>query len=277
VAIIDFTGSPAFGGWLRENAKGKQVYTEEAGVNPVVLDSTDDFRGLCGNLAFSLSLYTGQMCTAPQNIFVPADGVATPDGHKSLEEVGEALKTALDRLLGDPDRAAAVLGCVQSPAILERVEQARGLGRVVRDAAPVAVPGFPEARAVSPLVVAVEAGDEAAYLAERFGPISFLVRAASTEDAIQRAAAAAKAKGAITASLYSTDERVIDEAAEAFAKAGAALSVNLTGGVYVNQSTAFSDYHVSGANPAGNASLTDSAFVANRFRVAMVRRQPRAA
>jgi phenylacetic acid degradation protein paaN len=277
VAIVDFTGSPAFGRWLRENAQGKQVYTEEAGVNPVVLDSTDDFRGLCGNLAFSLSLYTGQMCTAPQNIFVPADGIATPDGRKSFEEVGEALKTALDRLLGDPDRAAAVLGCAQSPAILERVERARGLGRVVRDAAPVAVPGFPEARAVSPLVVAVDAADEAAYLAERFGPISFLVRAASTEDAIQQAAASAKTHGAITASLYSTDERVIERTAAAFAKAGAALSVNLTGGVYVNQSAAFSDYHVSGANPAGNASLTDSAFVANRFRVVMVRRQARVA
>jgi hypothetical protein len=51
------------------------------------------------------------------------------------------------------------------------------------------------------------------------------------------------------------------------------LSVNLTGGIYVNQSAAFSDYHVSGANPAGNACLTDSAFVANRFRVAPMRRQ----
>lgn len=48
--------------------------------------------------------------------------------------------------------------------------------------------------------------------------------------------------------------------------------MNLTGGIYVNQSAAFSDYHVSGLNPAGNACLTDSAFVANRFRVAAVRR-----
>ena len=66
---------------------------------------------------------------------------------------------------------------------------------------------------------------------------------------------------------------MIDEAAKAFARAGVALSVNLTGGVYVNQSAAFSDYHVTGANPAGNACLTDAAFVANRFRVAPVRRQ----
>jgi phenylacetic acid degradation protein paaN len=272
VAIIDFTGSPAFGRWLRENAGGRQVYTEEAGINPVVLDSTDDFKGLCGNLAFSLSLYTGQMCTAPQNIFVPEDGLVTPEGRKSFDEVAQALKTALDRLLGDPDRAAAILGCVQNPAILERVEQAKALGRIVRDAAPVAVPGFPQARAVSPLVVAVEAEDEAAYRAEWFGPISFLIRTASTEDAIRRAAASARAHGAITASLYSTDERVIAAASDAFAGAGVALSVNLTGGIHVNQSAAFSDYHGSGANPAGTASLTDTAFVANRFRVATVRR-----
>ena len=42
--------------------------------------------------------------------------------------------------------------------------------------------------------------------------------------------------------------------------------------IFVNQSSAFSDYHVTGGNPAGNACLTDAAFVANRFRVAPVRR-----
>ena len=50
-------------------------------------------------------------------------------------------------------------------------------------------------------------------------------------------------------------------------RAGVALSINLTGNVYVNQSAAFSDFHGTGANPAANASLTDSAFVASRFRV----------
>ena len=46
-----------------------------------------------------------------------------------------------------------------------------------------------------------------------------------------------------------------------------ALSINLTGGVFVNQSAAYSDYHGTGGNPAANASYADSAFVANRFRV----------
>ena len=57
------------------------------------------------------------------------------------------------------------------------------------------------------------------------------------------------------------------EVREAALDAGVALSENLTGGVFVNQSAAFSDFHATGANPAANASLSDAAFVANRFRV----------
>src|SRR5262249_3994628 len=75
VRIVDFTGSTAFGDWLEANARQALVFTEKAGVNTVVLDSTDDFAGMCRNLAFSLSLYSGQMCTTPQNILVPAEGI----------------------------------------------------------------------------------------------------------------------------------------------------------------------------------------------------------
>ncbi|HRF74516.1 MAG TPA: phenylacetic acid degradation protein PaaN, partial [Accumulibacter sp.] len=48
---------------------------------------------------------------------------------------------------------------------------------------------------------------------------------------------------------------------------GDTLSINLTGGSFVNQSSAFSDYHGTGGNPAANGSYADAAFVANRFRV----------
>jgi hypothetical protein len=54
--------------------------------------------------------------------------------------------------------------------------------------------------------------------------------------------------------------------------AGVALSENLTGGVFVNQSAAFSDFHATGLNPAANASLTDQAFVAPRFHIVQRRR-----
>jgi phenylacetic acid degradation protein paaN len=273
IGIVDFTGGPAFGGWLRETIGGrKPLHTEEAGINPVVLHSTADLAGLCRNLAFSLALYSGQMCTAPQNIFVSASGMQTDQGHKSFDEIAHALAAAVDALLADPARAMGVLGCIQNPATLDRIAAARALGRVVRDSGSVDMPGFPEARSATPLLVAVEADDCAAWGEERFGPIAFLIRCPDAEAALGFAASSARARGAITALVHATDEAFLSRAEAAFARAGVALSENLTGGIFVNQSAAFSDYHVSGANPAGTSCLTDAAFVANRFTIAMSRR-----
>ena len=268
VKIVDFTGGPAFGSWLRNAVQGKQIYTEEAGLNAIVVDSTSTFRAMCDNIAFSLSLYSGQMCTAPQNIFVPRGGVETDEGHKSFDDVANAIVQAVDRLLADPARAGGVLGAIQSEATLQRVKSCETLGRVVRRSAP--VEGL--ARSATPLVVAVDAADETAYLEERFGPISFVIATASTEDSLLRAARSIREHGAITAALYTSRDAVAEAAAEAFAGADVALSINLVGNIFVNQSAAFSDFHVTGGNPAGNACLTDAAFVANRFRVAPVRR-----
>ena len=78
--------------------------------------------------------------------------------------------------------------------------------------------------------------------------------------------------GALTLSVYSTNEDVIGEAVDVAEDAGVALSINLTGAVFVNQSAAFSDFHATGANPAANASLTDASYVASRFRVVQHRR-----
>ncbi|MCT8997351.1 phenylacetic acid degradation protein PaaN [Chelativorans intermedius] len=266
VRLIDYTGSGAFADWLREHAGQARLFTEEAGVNTVVIAATDDFAGMCANLAFSLALYSGQMCTAPQNIYVPESGIDTDQGHKSFEEVGAALAAAIDALLSDPDRAAGICGAIANPATLERVRQARRLGRVVRDSAPLG-----QGRTATPLLVAVQDGDPACE-SECFGPIAFLVAAKDADTAIARACDLARRKGAITAALYDRDETRIAGAVRAFAAAAVNLSVNLTGNIYVNQSAAFSDFHVTGANPAGNACLTDTAFVASRFTRAMWRR-----
>jgi hypothetical protein len=78
--------------------------------------------------------------------------------------------------------------------------------------------------------------------------------------------------GAMTASVYSTSPEVIASMRDAALDAGVALSENLTGQVFVNQSAAYSDFHGTGANPAANASYTDTAYVASRFRVVQSRR-----
>ena len=113
----------------------------------------------------------------------------------------------------------------------------------------------------------LDAADREKYLSEWFGPIAFVIATESTAQSLAIVADAVKSHGALTLSVYSRRQEVIDRAIDVAEDAGVALSINLTGGVFVNQSAAFSDFHGTGANPAANASLTDSAFVASRFRV----------
>jgi len=272
VRIVDFTGSARYGDWLEQHARQAQVYTEKSGVNAVVVDSTDDFAGMCRNLAFSLSLYSGQMCTTPQNILVPREGIDADGGRKSFDEVARGVADAVQRLLVDDARAVDVLGAIVNDGVLERLEQAPSRGEVVLASRAITHPQFPDAIVRTPLLLAVDGADEQAYGRECFGPVAFIVATDSTEQGLELLRRTAAEHGAITAAVYSTDEKVLDAAEDAAAVAGVALSCNLTGGVYVNQSAAYSDFHATGANPAANAALTDSAFVANRFRVVQSRR-----
>jgi phenylacetic acid degradation protein paaN len=274
VKIIDFTGSNEFGDWLEANARQAQVYTEKAGINTIIVDSflEDEYKPALGHLAFSLSLYTAQMCTTPQNILVPRGGIRVGEELKSPEQFGADLAGAVEKLLGDDARATSILGAVVNPFILERLDRAATVGKTVLASRAVNHPEFPEATVRTPLIAAVDAADSDVYTHEWFGPISFLISADSTQDAIDVYRDSVKAHGALTAAVYSTDERVIAAAEEATWDAGANLSINLVGPVYVNQSAAFSDYHGTGANPAANATYADHAFVAGRFRFIQSRR-----
>jgi phenylacetic acid degradation protein paaN len=272
VRIVDYTGSTGFGDWLEREASQAAVFTEKAGVNTVVIDSTDDYKGMLGNLAFTLSLYSGQMCTTTQNILVPRDGIATDQGAKSFDEVATDLGAAIEGLLGDVGRATAILGAIASDSIRERLEAADQLGRVVLASRKIEHPDFPEADVRTPVLIAVDGPDAPAASEEQFGPIALLVPSDSTAHSLQVLGDTVREHGAITAGVYSTDESVLRAAEEVALDVGVALSCNLTGGVFVNQSAAYSDFHGTALNPAANAALTDSAFVAQRFGVVQSRR-----
>jgi phenylacetic acid degradation protein paaN len=269
VKSVDFTGGNAFGQWLLEHCKQAQVYAELAGVNTIVIDSTADYKGMLRNLAFTLSLYSGQMCTTSQAILVPAGGIETDAGHKGYDEVCADLAQAVQKFLEKPEVAHAVLGAIQSGETLRRIEEAASgqYGKVVLAQAKLQNPEFPNAEVRTPVLLACDAGQETAYMTERFGPISFVVRVPDTSSAIALAERIVTSHGALTAGIYSTSDAVIDAMTHASWRAKVALSINLTGGVFVNQSAAFSDFHGTGGNPAANASYADAAFVANRFRV----------
>lgn len=273
VGIIDYTGNSAFGDWLEENAKQAVVYTEKAGLNSIIIDDFDNVKGLARNLAFTLCLYSGQMCTTSQNIYVPKDGISTVDGHLSFDDIAALIGSSVEKFLSDPERAAEVLGAIQADATYERVAKAELLGEVVLASSKRENPHFPEARVISPVIVKLDGEkDEAVYSQEHFGPIAFIIATDNTADSIARAKKTCQEHGAITWSVYSSHEEVIEATEFASLDAGVALSINLTGGIFVNQSAAFSDFHATGANPAANACLSDSAFVANRFRVVQSRR-----
>ncbi|MER6498830.1 phenylacetic acid degradation protein PaaN [Streptomyces sp. NPDC001455] len=276
IKIIDYTGSTAFGDWLETNARQAQVYTEKAGVNTIVLDSTDDYRGMLSNLAFSLSLYSGQMCTTPQNLLIPRDGISTDAGDKTYDEVVADIGTAVDGLLGDDARAGALLGALVNPDVKARLEAAARLGEVALPSRTVVNPEFPDAVVRTPLIVKLDGNkpdDAEHYMSECFGPVSFAVAVDSAADAMELLRRTIRDKGAMTVGAYTTSPDVERAVEDVCLDESAQLSLNLTGGVYVNQTAAFSDFHGSGGNPAANAALCDGAFVANRFRMVEVRRQ----
>ncbi|WP_454872711.1 phenylacetic acid degradation protein PaaN [Paraburkholderia xenovorans] len=272
IKLIDFTGSTQNGTWLERNAHQAQVYTEKAGVNQIVIDSVDDIKAVARNIAFSLALYSGQMCTAPQNIYVPRGGIRTAEGTLGFDEVAQAIAGAVQKLVSDPARAVEILGAIQNEGVAQRIEEAAKSGRVLVESQTLEHPAFAGARVRTPLVVQLDAAtDYAQFTKEWFGPISFVIATDSTAQSLDLAGAIAAEHGALTLSVYSTDEAVLEQAHEASIRGGVALSINLTGGVFVNQSAAFSDFHGTGANPAANAALADAAFVANRFRVVQSR------
>ena len=272
IKLIDFTGSTQNGTWLERNAHQAQVYTEKAGVNQIVIDSVDDIKAAVRNIAFSLALYSGQMCTAPQNIYVPRGGIRTAEGTLGFDDVAQAIAGAVQKLVSDPARAVELLGAIQNEGVIQRIGEAARLGRVLVESQSLEHPAFAGARVRTPLVLQLDAAtDYAQFTKEWFGPISFVIATDSTAQSLDLAGSIAAEHGALTLSVYSTDEAVLDEAHEASIRGGVALSINLTGGVFVNQSAAFSDFHGTGANPAANAALADAAFVANRFRVVQSR------
>lgn len=276
--IVDFTGSQRFGSWLETNLPGTLVFTETSGINTVILDSVRDWPATVRTLATGLALFSGQMCTTPQNIYLADAGVGTPDGPIRRDQVVADLVAALDALAGDPRRAAAVCGALHSPATARAVDslaaEAAAGGRLLRAPTAYDHPDHPRARTMTPALIRVDpgAGDEAP-VGECFGPVAFLVHCTDVEAALTEATAAVAEAGAISSYLYSTDDEVIARAEDAHAAVGASLSSNLVSSMPMQYAAAYSDYHVTGLNRAGNATLTDESFVAGRFRVVQARRQ----
>ncbi len=265
VKLIDFTGNSQFGNYL-EAIPGKTVFTEKTGVNSVILDSMEDADKVAANLAFSINLYSGQMCTAPQNFFIPADGIKIPAGVVTFDQFAEKLVANINGLVDNPKAGPYVLGAVQSDRTAVRVKDAETIpGKVWLKSRSFANPMFENARVATPVLIEVSADKPEIFSKELFGPIALLIKTKNTDQSISLAQEMALQHGAISCGAYTTDADVREKIADEMALAATPVSFNLTGGIYMNQNAAFSDFHVTGGNPSGNASFTNPEYVTRRF------------
>lgn len=265
VKLIDYTGNSNFGSYL-EALPGKIVFTEKTGVNSVILDSVADIDKAAANLAFSVNLYSGQMCTAPQNFYIPEGGISTPNGTVSFDAFAQKLVDNINGLIDNPKAGPFVLGAVQNKKTSERVLEAEKLtGKVWLKSRTFENPMFKNARVATPVIVEVGASKKEIFSKELFGPIVLLIKTKNTDQSIELAQEMAIHHGAISCGAYTTNPAVREKIADEMALAATPVSFNLTGGIYMNQNAAFSDFHVTGGNPSGNASFTNPEYVTKRF------------
>ena len=123
------------------------------------------------------------------------------------------------------------------------------------------------------MLVEVDIEDSEVYRQEYFGPMAFIIRAPTAKTALKQASEDAHRYGSIASYAYSISPQFLEEVEEAFVHAGASIGFNLIAHLPINFSAAYSDFHVTGLNPAGNACLTDIAFVASRFRIVQIKRE----
>ena len=272
--LVDFTGGPVFGRWIEENCRDALVYTETAGCNSAIIESASDLNSVCDAVAHSLCQASAQMCTSVQNIFIPRDGIAVDGQMIPAATVRDTLVAAVDTHVANAKQAANLCGALVDPAIYERIERVReagaARGQIVRESSRYEHIEFPAANTATPLMIEIDAEHKDLYGEEHFGPVSFIILADDKEHALRRATDDVRQHGAITSHVYSVDEDFLEHAQDSYCEAGASVACNLTG-MPINFAAAYGDYHVTGMNPAGNACLTDLAFVTGRFRIAQIK------
>ena len=130
--IVDFTGSTAFGDWLEDNARQAAVYTEKAGVNTVVVDSTDDFAGMLREpRLLAVPLQRADVHDPAEPAASRPTASAPTEGRKCVDEVAADLAAAVEQAARRPDaQAVELLGAIVNDGVLSRVDGAGSLGTV---------------------------------------------------------------------------------------------------------------------------------------------------
>jgi acyl-CoA reductase-like NAD-dependent aldehyde dehydrogenase len=176
------------------------------------------------------------------------------------------LSDSIHGLVTNPKAGAPTLGAIQSDLTAKRLAESKNIGgKVILESMPIKNEEFEDARVASPTLIELDRTQGSVFNHECFGPIVFVIKTDSTADSLALAKQLAKDKGAITCGAYTTDNATQNLIEAEMNSVFTPVSFNFTGAAFINSHAAFSDMHVTGGNPAGNASLTSAEFIVKRF------------
>ncbi|PKF79115.1 hypothetical protein CW749_14195 [Vibrio sp. vnigr-6D03] len=275
VKIIDYTGRNTMANWLVNNAQHARLFIQSGGVTPVVLDSTSDFQGMIRNLSFGFCSYSSQLCTSPRALFIPNEGVSTPERNYSFEEVINAIKQDMVELIQEYPNPSDILGAVYDESVIDSIEKANAkhLGKVLRLGEKQVNPDFPTAEVWSPVIVLADESLDYRSIPPT-GPIILVFKVDSKLDVGKEIQALASQAGCLSIGLYSYDESLREQVSMCAGEMGAVLSIGFVGNYFLSQSEVFTDCHGSNlVNASYGIGYSEQNFYTSRMRTAELREQ----
>ena len=182
IDMVSFTGSTRAGIAIAANAAGtvKRVAQELGGKSPNIILDDGAFAQSVARGTASMMNNSGQTCTAPSRMLVPA---------ARMEEAKAAAKDAAEKVVpGDP-RGNATIGPVVSKAQWDKIQGliARGIeeGATLVAGGPGKPEGLETGHYVKPTVFADVTNDMTIAREEIFGPVLSIIGYTDYEDAIR--------------------------------------------------------------------------------------------
>ncbi|WP_028634613.1 aldehyde dehydrogenase family protein [Pseudomonas parafulva] len=272
VRLIDYMGGTEFGCWLRQHAWQARVMTQQSAQTAVFLHSTGDYDGMLENLAFGLCSYSAQLCTSPQTLYVLPEGILLEDGVVTVEQFERDLVARIEQVLGRYSSLRDLLGAMLVPTSLSEIRacEAARFARVLRHAEEVRDPDYPQARIVTPSLIAVRQGFASSvkhYAQEIRGPVSFVIQKPDLRCLLAELREVGQHHGTLGLGLYTLDSRVEHALRNISQEMGALLSINFSKNFYISQCAVFSDIHGGSTGAAANITYGSPAFYHARLRV----------
>jgi NADP-dependent aldehyde dehydrogenase len=196
VSAVGFTGSVRGGRALMDVASQRPhpipFYGELGSINPVIItERAARERGgeIAAGLAAAFTRDSGQYCTKPGLVFVPADFDCAPAVAKAVDEVPAAFMLTT---------GIASAFSAQARSLIESEGSTLIAGNLVQGEAD---------QPISPLVVAADAdaviANAESFFEERFGPLTLIVR---YRDRAELDALVARVPGSLTATIHHAED-----------------------------------------------------------------------